>query len=208
MTYLTIIKTESRRFHGRSDPWSLCLCICGAQKWIRAICLKGEHPSNVSCGCVNAARRKNGFRLRHGMNKTPEHTAWSKMKRRCLSKSCDKYEYYGGKGVTVHAEWVLSFESFLSHIGKMPSPGLTLDRIDPFGNYEPGNVRWADRKTQSLNKRCSLYVSVDGVKTPLKTACATAGVNYYSARSRMKRGVDPMALACVYVDRMKTGEFA
>jgi hypothetical protein len=74
------------------------------------------------------------------------------MKARCRPES-RAFKYYAACGVYVCAEWMDSFEAFLSHIGPRPAADLSVDRIDPWGNYEPGNVRWATRLEQSRNTR-------------------------------------------------------
>jgi hypothetical protein len=73
------------------------------------------------------------------------------MKQRCFNPRAANYENYGGQGITVCEEW-LSFEAFFADMGTCP-PGYSLDRIDPNGNYEPGNCRWADAKQQRQNQR-------------------------------------------------------
>lgn len=76
---------------------------------------------------------------------------WVSMKKRVKETSPKVAKYYLNKGITVCERWRLSFESFLADMGECPE-GLTLDRINPNGNYEPGNCRWADWKTQASNK--------------------------------------------------------
>jgi hypothetical protein len=53
------------------------------------------------------------------------------------------------------AEWLDDFPAFRAHVGPRPGPGYSLDRIDPDGNYEPGNVRWATRLEQRHNRRAA-----------------------------------------------------
>lgn len=78
------------------------------------------------------------------------HT-WADMKYRCFTKSCKKYPDYGGRGITVCERW-LNFKNFLEDMGEKPA-GLSIDRINNDGNYEPGNCRWATSKEQVANQR-------------------------------------------------------
>jgi hypothetical protein len=87
--------------------------------------------------------------------KESEYNSWSSMKKRCFNINNPDYKYYGGRGITVCDEWKKSFKSFFEYIGEKPKDGkrYSIDRIDVNGNYEPGNVRWADGVTQARNRR-------------------------------------------------------
>lgn len=96
---------------------------------------------------ADSGRKKTDTRL---------YSIWENMKARCYNKNKPKYKTYGAKGIRVCREWKDSFDSFhdwaVSH-GYRDS--LTLDRIDPKGDYNPSNCRWASNTEQANNKRAS-----------------------------------------------------
>jgi len=87
-----------------------------------------------------------------GLRRTPEYRAWLNAKRRCDNTGVPDFYRYGGRGIRMCEEWLHDFAAFLSHIGPKPAPHLSLDRIDPDGDYCPGNVRWATAKEQANNR--------------------------------------------------------
>jgi hypothetical protein len=89
----------------------------------------------------------------HGLRNTPEYQAWHNMKKRCTLPSHPDYRMYGGTGIGVCPAWRNSFLAFYGDMGVRPSPQHSLDRIDPTGNYEPSNCRWATKQEQSRNRR-------------------------------------------------------
>lgn len=133
----------------------LCRCDCGVALTVDAANVKAGYTQ--SCGCLKHERNVNQpYSRTHGMNKTPEHRAWSSMIQRCTNEKQDSFADYGGRGITVCERWLRSFEAFFINVGPRPSPAHTLDRKDTNGNYEPGNVRWATRAQQAQNRRSTV----------------------------------------------------
>lgn len=121
------------------------------------------------------------------MSRTKVHRAWKAIVGRCGNPNNKSYHRYGGRGIKVCQRWLDSFEAFFSDVGFPPSPEHSIDRIDNDGDYEPGNVRWADKWTQARNKRNNLRVTIDGVTKCLAEWCEERGLNYGAISNRITR---------------------
>ena len=93
---------------------------------------------------------------KHGLTKSKEYEIWYRIKSRCYNKKNPGYKWYGARGIHLCDEWLNDFIAFYNYIILLPNykePGMTLDRTDNDGIYEPNNLRWVDMKTQNENKR-------------------------------------------------------
>lgn len=126
-----------------------CKCDCGSQKDVFAANLR--RGLSTSCGCLSAAKTSARSRT-HGMTGTPTYRTWESMLNRCNNPRNSSHVNYGGRGIKVCDRWA-SFENFLSDMGEKPEKGMSIERLDVNGNYEPGNCIWADPKTQARNTR-------------------------------------------------------
>lgn len=160
---------------GKRGPFRLwkCKCECGALTEVST----GNWGRTESCGCgrIPPVPRK------HGKSRSPEYMVWKDMIARCHKPKLKNFKYYGGRGIKVCPRWT-DFETFLSDMGFRPSPGHSIDRKDVNGDYEPSNCRWATRREQSINKRNTISVELDGRKLCLADWCRETNVSYSIAR--------------------------
>lgn len=146
---LTVLKRAGSK--NRQSAW-LCKCDCGTEKVITSSNLK---TNTISCGCYQKEVAKESNTI-HGKAHTALAYVWNSMKQRCFNPNNKAYKNYGGRGITVCAEWKTSFQSFCDYVSALPhfgEKGYTLDRINNDGNYEPGNVKWSTRTEQNNNRR-------------------------------------------------------
>lgn len=116
-----------------------------------------KHPPHIRRKMSELQTGEKHAQYTHGWTaagkRHPLYTCWINMRRRCYSPTATAYEHYGGRGITVCQRWREAFVNFLEDMQEGWAPGLSIDRIDPDGRYEPGNCRWATRKQQSNNQR-------------------------------------------------------
>ena len=147
---LMVTGRDTNKTEGGSVWWK-CRCDCGRVKTTIGQSLR--KGATRSCGCLHAEHLLTKPRLSHGRTNTAEYRAWTDMKTRCFNQKNRCWNLYGGRGITVCAEWLNDFPAFFAHVGCKPTPEHTLDRIDGQRNYEPGNVRWATLSEQNKNRR-------------------------------------------------------
>lgn len=135
-----------------------CRCSCGNEVTICFYHLRSGITK--SCGC-NRKRISAKARLTHGESKTRMHGIWAGMLARCRNPNVKSYKYYGAMGVRVCNEW-FDFKAFYDWaMANDYKNNLTIDRIDPTGNYEPSNCRWITKAEQRHTRRDSMQTTND-----------------------------------------------
>lgn len=135
---------------------------------------------------------------------SPTYKSWHMMKQRCFNPNYNQYADYGGRGITVCDRW-LAFENFLADMGVRPD-GLTLDREDNNGNYEPDNCRWATRKEQQSNNRNVHWIELNGERKTLSQWAESLGIKPHTLSNRFKSGwPEERALTTPRIERPKPG---
>lgn len=171
---------------GKRSLWK-CVCDCGKEFVSRKESLtKGR---TVSCGCFGKEKRLEA-NTKHGMANTKLYKVWTSMLQRCENPNDKAYEHYGGRGIKVYPKWH-EFDGFYGHMRSGYQEGLSLDRIDVNGNYEPGNVRWATRFEQQNNLRNNVRHMFFGELLTCGEAGRKFNINPNSLRSSIYSGNEP-----------------
>lgn len=163
----------------------LCVCDCGGERVVASSLLrKGKVKS---CGCLVKDNAKQLFTT-HGETHSPEHRAWRAMVERCTSPNAPNFKNYGARGITVCAKWTGAdgFATFLADMGRKPSAGHSIDRIDTAKGYAPDNCRWATMREQQNNRSNNIVIEIDGVNRTLSEWCRLTGVRVGTAHNRLK----------------------
>lgn len=191
---LTVI-AECGKDHRGEISW-ICKCECGnVTHPIKGSVLR--NGKSTSCGCY-AKRLASERCSTHRKSQTRLYSIWQGMKGRCFRITSPAYKYYGGRGITVCDEWKNDFEAFYDWaMSNGYKDELTIDRIDVNGNYEPDNCRWATRKEQTMNKRRTVMIEINGVLKSLLTISKETGIPYKTLYNRYSRGLKGSELLMV-----------
>ena len=177
---LTVLGRAENQRPGRA-MWT-CECSCGNTTVVPAPHLtKGE---TKSCGCLQRT---------HGESKTRTYHIWKVMRQRCRDPKATGYQHYGGRGISVCQRWQ-DYSAFIQDLGQAPD-GLTIDRINNDGDYEPGNCRWVSRKVQGNNKSNNHRLAFGGVTKTLSEWADSLSINAATLYTRLKASDFNLGLA-------------
>jgi len=171
---------------GNKRYW-LCRCECGNTSRVETYALTSGKIK--SCGCY--AREFNGKAgITHGLSNKTIYNTWKTMLHRCENRTDKRYNNYGGRGITVCEEWhdIVKFYNWAVDNGY--KEGLSIDRINGNGNYEPSNCRWATREEQANNLKSNKKYTVNGRTESIKTWGKISGIPECVISSRIRRGWD------------------
>lgn len=182
----TVIKYAG--FENSNYRW-LCKCDCGNEKTVSQSSLK--QGTSLSCGCL--ARELAKEKVKHGLCRVGKESklywVYNSMIQRCNNPKDTAYKYYGGRGIKVCDEWANNRTSFFEWAYKNGyTEGLTIDRINTNGNYEPSNCRWSDRYVQLNNTRRNHYLTLNGRTLTVKQWCVEYNIDPKLVYWRVKQG--------------------
>lgn len=142
---------------GKNATRWLCKCDCGNYGVHKTGDLNSGNTK--SCGCLQRDRSSESSKT-HGLRNTKLYGIWNTMKFRCYNKNSSRYNNYGGRGITICDEWKNNFISFYNWaMSNGYKEGLSIDRINNDGNYEPSNCRWTNLFVQANNTRRNIFIT-------------------------------------------------
>ena len=163
-----------------------CKCVCGNETITQGYGLRTNHVK--SCGCLKKSVAKQNFTT-HGLRNHPLYITWVNMRKRCNDSNATGYENYGGRGIKICDEWNNDFEIFYNWAIKNGyKKGLTIDRINNNGNYEPNNCRFVDYYIQGSNKRNNHFITINGETKTLFQWSRLYNIDPSLILCRIKRG--------------------
>lgn len=182
MTFGRLLVIRPGEKKGANYHW-ICQCSCGKTKSIRGSALRSGE--SLSCGCLRKERTISA-NTTHGKSKDGAYSSWNCMMQRCYHKEHDQYQRYGGRGIVVCTRWH-DFELFFFDMGSRPK-GMTIDRNDSNGHYEPSNCKWSTKKEQANNRKSSRLIEFNGKSMNTRDWGKELGIPWQTIYSRLRYG--------------------
>lgn len=182
---LIVIKRADEKKYGQVT-W-LCKCDCGNETLVTTCSLNSQNTK--SCGCY-ARELQRDLHKKHSSSFSPIYRIHSHMISRCYNSNVERYKNYGGRGITVCDEWqgengFLNFYKWAVENGY--SDGLSIERIDVNGNYEPSNCKWITMREQKYNTTRSILITLGSETHCLAEWCELKNLNYPKVYQRIHK---------------------
>ena len=180
LTVMNFVETK------KQQAYFLCRCDCGKEIIIRSNSLKMGRSK--SCGCLGHPQN-----IIHGdCGKTKLYKAWSAIQQRCENPKNKGYFKYGGRGIKLCQEWhdYVNFKKWAVENGYKENAGLSIDRIDNNGNYEPSNCRWTNIYVQSHNTRKNHNITYNGETKCISEWARVLDLERDIIWNKVRRGTD------------------
>ena len=190
--HLTVLKLDHKKqifnSSGKKNGWFyyyLCECECGNECIVERKHLLTKHSQSCGCHKVNLLKERT---TTHNKRYTKIYNVWCGIKGRCYNLRQISYKHYGAKGIIMCDEWLNDFMNFYNwSMANGYKEGLSIDRIDINGNYEPSNCRWTDDKTQARNTTTNNYITYNGETHCLTEWAELYGLSYGTLKARLNR---------------------
>ena len=183
LTVVRSLKPEERQ--SQNKKW-LCRCECGREVQVDISQL--TRGNTKSCGCFRQGRMAT-LKYKHGKWKTRLFNIWIRMRDRCYRVNTEDYANYGGRGITICPEWKDDFVAFQKWaLENGYQEGLSIDRKNVDGNYEPSNCRWATTKEQNNNKRDNRYITFKEKTQSMQMWADETGISSSAIKYRLNHG--------------------
>ena len=178
---LTAIE-RTKNINGR-QTWK-CICECGNIVYRDATSITRDYyHACLHCSSVHRATK-------HNMCKSQLYNIYNNMKQRCYNKNRPDYKWYGNENKTIYSQWLgkngfVNFQKWANENGY--KEGLTIDRIDTKGNYEPSNCRWVSNIVQKNNTRRTHYITYNGETHTIAEWARIYEVDYEHFRGKVRK---------------------
>jgi len=177
------------QYYKNNKTRAICKCNCGVIKDINLYSVTSGNTK--SCGCHRIENtRKIGlvkgskYKIAHKIF----YNIWRGMIQRCTNPEMNNYKYYGGRGITVCDKW-LDYDNFIDDMYDSYSKGLTIERVNVNGNYQPSNCCWVTKADQNRNQRKTIFITYNGQTKPRETWAKEYGLYGSTVKDRLSRGM-------------------
>ena len=194
---LTVIERDLTIYPGKKKTtrwW--CKCKCGKVFSANSDDIVRGHTN--SCGCYHKQKasefltKERSKSNNYHLSKTKAYRTWRAMMSRCYKSNFTFYSYYGGRGIKVCERWH-TYTNFLEDMGQ-PESNMTIDRIDPNGDYCPENCKWTTMQRQNNNRRSCIFVLIDNKKLSVADFCREFNLDYPQTLSLIHNGKTPIEI--------------